>query len=630
MKKIKDINPISALVILIAINLAIGFLIGNQYGQTWDEPSFYIYGERSYEAYTLGLAGKPLTPERHIFFLDLRYYGPFYTAMGWKIVNMTEPFMKGWGYMDIWHLINFVFFQIALISMFFLAKRFVRPWTAFFIVLFFNAQPLLFGHAFINPKDMPFLTFFLASVTVGLYMVDAVQIQDNPLKVDSSNSFPAFSLILAVLFGLYTFTYLGRDLIYSRIGQLITTMYHAPADSWMGQAFFLLSGTSSRLPVDNYIHKAAAAHLERLALYLLAILVVGRKLYLDYSANGRINLHVRVNTRFWTMLLLAGITLGLATSIRLLAPFAGLLVAGYAVSKIGRDSIPTLIIYGSIAGIVSVLAWPFLWDAPSIRFFEAIQVMRDFPYNAEVRFMGDNIAPSNLPWYYVTFLVCVQLTEPALILAVLGVASIFYRRESSILRETSVLLAWFAAPLGLQILLGSNVYDNFRQFLFVLPPLFILAGIGFERFSSALKTTTLKIALATLCLLPGIFGIIRLHPYQYIYYNSFIGGVSGAEGNFELDYWLTSYREAGEYVNEHALRDANILAWGSGYNGARADLDVYSFGSDEDIRGNSISFEYAVITTRFFSHLGVFPNAPVVYEVRKDGALLTVVKKLTK
>jgi len=33
-------------------------------------------------------------------------------------------------------------------------------------------QPLLFGHAFINQKDTPFMGFFVLSVVVGLAVVD--------------------------------------------------------------------------------------------------------------------------------------------------------------------------------------------------------------------------------------------------------------------------------------------------------------------------------------------------------------------------------------------------------------------------------------------------------------------------
>ncbi len=627
MKKIKAIHPASFLVALLVLNLVLGLRIGKQYGQTWDEPSFYIYGERSYEAYTLGLAGKPLTPERHIFFLDLRYYGPFYTAMGWKVVILLEPILKNWGNIDVWHFINFVFFQIALISIYFLARRFLRPWTSFFVVVLFNTQPLLIGHAFINPKDIPFLTFFLASVTAGLYMADAVQSREAHGE-PGQGAFPGFSLILAVLFGLYVFTFLGKDLIFSVVESAITALYHAPAVSTLGRVFSLLTGTASRLPVENYVHKAAAFHLERILLYLAAFAVVIRKIYLSYKLTVGWRPRFDLNAGQIVSILFAGMLLGLATSIRPLAPFAGLLVFVYAVIKKGREALPALIVYGAIAGVVSLLTWPFLWDSPSLHFLEAIKVMRDFPYNAEVRFMGDNIAPSNLPWYFVIFLVCVQLTEPALILAVLGVVVSIYKRGS--MKDMFVLFAWFIIPLGLQIALRSNVYDNFRQFLFVLPPLFVLAGIGIERIYLGVKSPVIKSVWAALCLLPGIYSIFSLHPYQYIYYNSLVGGVSGAEGKFELDYWLTSYREAGTYVNEHASQNANILAWGSGFNGAREDLDVYGFGSDQDVSGSDLSFEYAIISTRFFSHLGVFPDAPVVHEVRKGGALLAVVKKLAK
>ena len=135
------------LILLIFIILIVGFFIGNQYGQTWDEPSFYLYGERSWDAYTRGLAGQPLIPQKHIYFLDLRYYGAFYTAIGWKAVELLKPVLKSWGYMDIWHFINFAFFQISLVSLYFLAKRYFSSRIALFSVLLFATQPLIFGHA---------------------------------------------------------------------------------------------------------------------------------------------------------------------------------------------------------------------------------------------------------------------------------------------------------------------------------------------------------------------------------------------------------------------------------------------------------------------------------------------------
>jgi hypothetical protein len=432
------------------------------------------------------------------------------------------------------------------------------------------------------------------------------------------------------LFGLLAFTYFGKDLIYSLVESAITLMYHAPENSLVGKIFSLLVGSASRLPVENYVHKASAAHLERIVIYLLFILFTGRKLYLDYARTRRLILPFELNPRLWGLVLLAGIVLGLATSIRLLAPFAGLMIAFYALKTKGRASLPALIYYFSLAGLVAVAAWPFLWNSPSLNYLEAVQVMRDFPFGGEVRFMGDNISPASLPWYYLPALITIQITIPAVVLAWVGVIAVLRSVRESAFGKYAVILAWLILPVGLQIALRANAYDNFRQFLFVLPPMFILAGIGLETIFSILSHRVLRFAFCALLLAPGLIGIASLHPVQYIYYNGFVGGVSGAEGKFELDYWLTSYRLAAPYINENASQNANILAWGSGFNGAREDLDVYAFASEADLAGSTLSFEYTVISTRFDSHLGGFPDSPVVFEVRRGGALLAVVKKLTR
>lgn len=621
-----QVQPWHALVLLIVVNLVIGFTFGNQYGQTWDEPSFYLYGERSYDAFMRGLAGQPLIPEKHIFFLDLRYYGPVYAALGWKIVDWLLPNLTGWGYMDVWHFVNFSFFQLTLIMLYLLAKRFVPPWWAFFTILLFSTQPLIFGHAFINPKDIPFMTMFLGSVSLGLYLVDAIKRRED---LSSQNSMPWFATLAAILFTLFIFTFVGKDLIYRAVEWAITAIYNAPADSFLGSVFSTLSGTSNRLPVENYIRKASNAHLERLAIYFLAVLLLGRKIYVDYKVNKKFTSPFQVDLKLCLWILVASVMLGLATSIRLLAPFSGLLIALFALREKGRDAIPVLLAYFSVVAVVCMITWPFLWDSPASNFFEAFRVMRDFPFAAEVRFMGGNVSAANLPWYYLPVLISIQLTEPLVIFSVVGLLVAAFSWRSSGFRKYAILLAWFFVPIALQIGLGSNAYDNFRQFLFVLPPLFVLSGVGLYEATKRIRHSAWKFVVCLVCLAPGVWGLFSLHPVQYIYYNLFVGGVAGAEGNFELDYWLTSYRLAAPYINENASAKSNILAWGSVYNGAREDQDVYAFMADSDLENSPVTFEYAVISTRFASHLAVLKDAPVVYEVRKGGALLAVVKKLT-
>src|SRR5678816_937513 len=68
---------------------------------------------------------------------------------------------------------------------------------------------------------------------------------------------------------------------------------------------------------------------------------------------------------------------------------------------------------------------------------------------------------------------------------------------------------------------------------------------------------------------PGIIGSIQLHPYEYTYYNSFVGGTSGVFRRYETDYWLTCYKEAMEKLNQsvsdpvdlYVHREAYIAAY---------------------------------------------------------------------
>jgi hypothetical protein len=40
----------------------------------------------------------------------------------------------------------------------------------------------------------------------------------------------------------------------------------------------------------------------------------------------------------------------------------------------------------------------------------------------------------------------------------------------------------------------------------------------------------------------------RLHPYEYIYYNRLVGGVTQAYRDYETDYWGTAFSEAGKWL----------------------------------------------------------------------------------
>jgi hypothetical protein len=96
------------------------------------------------------------------------------------------------------------------------------------------------------------------------------------------------------------------------------------------------------------------------------------------------------------------------------------------------------------------------------------------------------------------------------------------------------------------------------------------------------------LVLVIIVLLPGLIGILRLHPYEYTYYNSLVGQTEEINGKYELDYWCTSYREAMDFVNSAGSSGDKVLVLGPISNAqtfAREDLELipdYVGSSDPD------------------------------------------------
>ena len=60
-------------------------------------------------------------------------------------------------------------------------------------------------------------------------------------------------------------------------------------------------------------------------------------------------------------------------------------------------------------------------------------------------------------------------------------------------------------------------------------------------------------AYGALYALTMVTAIYRLHPSEMIYYNEFVGGVSGAfRHGFETEFWGSSYLGVLDWLNEHA------------------------------------------------------------------------------
>ncbi|MGE5641646.1 MAG: glycosyltransferase family 39 protein, partial [Byssovorax cruenta] len=167
--------------VLLAANIIVGLFIFRDYGFSWDEPLFYDYGN------AVGYAYSPAEWFSGNFDVSNSYgssgddhktRGPAYLLLSREPVYLLEAF--GLDQASAWHLVNFLFFQVGVYFLYRLSRRWVQPMAALATSALFAWQPMLWGHAFINPKDPPFLTFFLASVCLGFEMVDRLDQDGKP------------------------------------------------------------------------------------------------------------------------------------------------------------------------------------------------------------------------------------------------------------------------------------------------------------------------------------------------------------------------------------------------------------------------------------------------------------------
>ena len=505
------------------------------------------------------------------------------------------------------------------------------------------------------------MSFFLGSVTLGLLMFDSVFKADHnsanqekngtvndgdiasTIAVDWNTQKRSTHLLALVINGLLAGLLLGLLLsdtyIRSSIANIIQHAYHAgPADP-LGRLFATLAENQANLPVELYIQKGLKLYQRSLSIYALGcmgvLFITSLILFPStrrqiWHRNTRPFLKTTLNHLMDKWVILAGVMLGLTAAIRVLGPAAGLLVAGYILLKVGRKALPILLAYVALAAIVTYLTWPALWSNPIRSYVSSIFLASDFPWEGKVMFGGIDYAVDKVPRGYLPTLLSLQVTLPALLLFMFGLGVATYRSfKHTIDREMVLLLIlWLFAPIFAVLLLRPTIYDNFRQFLFILPPLFIFAGIGLGAFYDKLKRKPLFGLLVALLILPGIYWNIKLHPYQYIYYNTLTGGVKGAFRQYEMDYWATSYREATQYLNQVAPPDSKVIVWGPEHiaiNYARQDLSIREYQKDD--LDETYPADYAIISTRHNKDQTLFPDAEQVFSVGRQGALFVVVKQ---
>lgn len=287
--------------------------------------------------------------------------------------------------------------------------------------------------------------------------------------------------------------------------------------------------------------------------------------------------------------------------------------------------------------IIGLLAWPWGLQEPFTRPLESLKQMTNIKITLRVFFEGVFRPNNNMPWYYE--LKWIIMSNPLIV--ILGVALFFLlfakaKKEYGLIAVILVVFAAFFTPLYM-IYKKSSVHDTWRHLFFIYPYWITMAALAFPLLQSFIKNEQLKwlpFTIAVLGLTPAIAWTVRAHPNQYVYFNELEGGVEGAFGYYDIDYYQNS-----------ALQDANWLIKNAPHKQGRKILvasnmlgfDKY-FAKDTSwitwyyVRYGDRSnkeWDYYVGYSRFISaeqlQNGHWPPANVVFSPKVDDVPLSVI-----
>ena len=361
--------------------------------------------------------------------------------------------------------------------------------------------------------------------------------------------------------------------------------------------------------------------------------------------------------KYKTNLVGLGLGFGLTLAVRpaggfLLLVFIGLFTAYYYLinrknvqSYFNEDkkllkNVFTGIIIAFLGGyILGILFWPYGLENPFTAPLESLKVMANFSVQLKTLFEGEMMYSQTPKWYYE--FKWIGITSPIIVILSCILFFVFIKKAIKEYGKFNsiVLIFSFLFPLLFMIYNKSTLYDTWRHVLFVYPFIVVLAALLFNLLLTNLVKGKpyLLILIAFITLLPEIIFSFKNHPNQVVYFNQLVGGINGAFGNYETDYYQNSGKQAGEWMIKNLKGKKKgkikVLTNMSGAGGC----DKY-FANDTNWIGvdygrwrerDHTDWDYFIAYSRFISSEMLlnkkWPPANVVHTVEADGVPLCVV-----
>jgi hypothetical protein len=291
------------------------------------------------------------------------------------------------------------------------------------------------------------------------------------------------------------------------------------------------------------------------------------------------------------------------------------------------------VIYVLIPGLLfGYLVMGLIWPWSIVRLDNPLQAMTYFSAFFEKPwrelFNGQAVLVPDMPWSYLPTLFALKLPEAMQVTLAAGIGVTLVslvQRDVPARRKTILIMLTLAATLPLMVAMVKRpaLYNGIRHFLFVIPPMAVMAGVGFafiiERVKrqGVLALVGVNVVFAAALLLP-LGEMMRLHPYQYTYFNHVAGTVRAADALYMLDYWGLALKQASEELREQLEERQEVppanRKWKVAVCGPQQAARV-ALGEEFSIGWDSQTADFAMTLGEFYCK-GL--NAPVLVEIKRD------------
>lgn len=325
-------------------------------------------------------------------------------------------------------------------------------------------------------------------------------------------------------------------------------------------------------------------------------------------------------------------------------------------SVINKKMLLSILLYPMIIFFVFFLTWPAMWSDPIKNIPQVFNYYQD---------IGESSC--NYPRFtYLWFTNCTQLITlkyfiytnapfTLFLLAVGLIASVIWFRKNNFL--PILLLSFFLLTLLRVTLPISSIYGGLRQIMEFIGPMAMITGIGalFLRDLIVKKMWSLNFLkrigkdrivfcvslIFILGYIPIVIQLIKLHPNENVYFNSFIGGLKGASEKDFPGYGNTygnAYLQGIKWLNQHAELNSKLaLVLGNTQNISRSIIREDISFANSYRSGYNQTGEYQIMlttnqnqSTATFSSKYLYNFLIPVYDLKVDGVSILKIWKNSK